>query len=115
MSSHRKASAYSELQESWSRWQMQGLDDPVVAPEPEEPEFVPPTPEELQRDLENQRSQAQEEGHTQGYQAGYNQATLLVWQQARKVAMPRAMKPEWRLEWPRHKNRLTSTSRNLSP
>ena len=51
MSSHRKASAYSELQESWSRWQMQGLDDPVVAPEPEEPEFVPPTQEELQRDL----------------------------------------------------------------
>lgn len=73
MSSHRKASAYSELQESWSRWQMQGLDDPVVAPKPEEPEFVPPTQEELQRDLENQRSQAQEEGHTQGYQAGFNQ------------------------------------------
>lgn len=52
---------------------MQGLDDPVVPSEPEEPEFVPPTDEELQRDLDAQRTQAQEEGHTQGYQAGFNQ------------------------------------------
>lgn len=73
MSSHRKASAYSTLQESWSRWQMQGLDDPVLPKEPEVPEFVPPTDQELQRELDHQRTQAQEEGHAQGYQAGFNQ------------------------------------------
>ncbi len=73
MPSHRKASAYSELQDSWTRWQMQGLDDPTPANEPQEPEFVPPTQEELQRELDEQRSQAQEEGHQQGYQAGFDQ------------------------------------------
>ena len=73
MSGHRKVSAYSDLQESWSRWQMQGLDDPVLPSEPEEPEFVPPTDEELQRQLDDQRAQAQEAGHTEGYQAGFNQ------------------------------------------
>ncbi|WGQ36732.1 flagellar assembly protein FliH [Alcaligenes faecalis] len=73
MPSHRKASAYSELQDSWTRWQMQGLDDPAPANEPQEPEFVPPTQEELQRELDEQRSQAQEEGHQQGYQAGFDQ------------------------------------------
>ena len=73
MPSHRKASAYSELQDSWTRWQMQGLDDPAPANEPQEPEFIPPTQEELQRELDEQRSQAQEEGHQQGYQAGFDQ------------------------------------------
>ncbi|MGE8546992.1 MAG: flagellar assembly protein FliH [Alcaligenes sp.] len=68
-----KASAYAELQESWSRWQMQGLDEPEEPAVPAEPEFVPPTDEELQRQLEDQRAQAQERGHQEGYQAGYEQ------------------------------------------
>lgn len=67
------ASAYAELQESWSRWQMQGLDEPAAPVVPPEPEIIPPTEEELQRQLDEQRSHAQEQGHQEGYQAGYEQ------------------------------------------
>ncbi|WP_341667019.1 flagellar assembly protein FliH [Alcaligenes sp. SDU_A2] len=74
MSGHPKgASAYADLQESWSRWQMQGLDEPAPQPEPVEPEFEPPSEQELQQQLDELRAQAQAQGHQEGYQAGHEQ------------------------------------------
>ena len=56
---------------AWERWELASFDGSSTKPGTQEPEVLPPTPEEIQQIKQQSQQEGYAAGHAQGQQAGY--------------------------------------------